>query len=277
MKRIIKWLEETQNHLQDDYDSVTLVIGDEGKGKSTLILEMGWLWLDIVDDREQTVDDAMDQIAWDLGQFKEHMASKPRYSCIQVHDAARVLSRKKAMHGDQIDVEEDLLDMRFGRFLMFLGYQEFDLVPTMLATRRAKSALYIPERGIVHGYGESGIRERYEEGEWPDPAMKDTYPSLEGKDLWSRFKAEDARRKQQRIAPDEDEEEEEMTIEELADRIIDDGLEDIISIHGGHHRPYIDRDLIEIEYGVSGQKAKKTAKLLKKRKQEGEFALGGGA
>lgn len=278
MQTIIKWLEKTSEHLDDDFDSLVPVIGDEGMGKSTLIMEIGWLWHEVDGTpQEQTVENTMSQIAWDLPQFKEYIGGKPRKSCITVHDAARVLSRKKAMHGDQIEVEEDLLDMRFGNYLVLLGYQEFDLLPTMLATRRAKNLLYIPERGIVHGHNEANIRKRYETGKWPDPVMRDTYPSLEGTDLWNAFKAEDSRRKQERIQPDDDDDEEDLDIPELADLVVEDGVTHVVSIHGGNGTAYIDSDLIEVEYGTSANKAKKVAKVLKKRVAQGELSLDGSA
>lgn len=276
MKKLTRWLEETREYLGKDFDRIVPVIGDEGMGKSTLLMEIGWLWHEVEDTpQEQTVSNTMDQIAWDLNEFKSFIGSKPQYSCIHVHDAARVLSRKKAMHGDQIEVEEDLLDMRFGNYLVLLGYQEFDLLPTMLATRRSKNLLHIPKRGVVHGHNEENIRERYESGDWPDPVFRDTYPSLEGKDLWQAFKSEDARRKQERIKPDEDDEEDDMSIPDLAEQVKDDGIEEVVSIHGGNGTRYIDSDLIEVQYGISANKAKKVAKILKKQENEGEIILGG--
>jgi hypothetical protein len=263
VNRTIKWLEQTHEYVQKDFDRMIPVVADEGMGKSTLMLELGWLWLDIIE-KEQTVDNVMDQIAWDLPEFQEMMGSKPEKSCIMVHDAARVMSRKKAMHGDQIEVEEDLLDARFGNYLVLLGYQDFDVIPTMLATRRSKNLLRITTRGRVHGHNEANIRKRYETGDWPEPTMTDTFPDLEGKKLWERFEAEDQRRKQERIQPDEDDSEEELTIKELAQKVKEDGLHNVVSLHGGHNRYYIDSDLVEIEYGVSGQKAKKATKLLKR-------------
>lgn len=275
MKKVVAWLEETYDYLQRDFDRIVPVIGDEGMGKSTLIMEVGWLWLDIVEDKEQTIDACLDQIAWERDQFKRKMGTEEQYSCIMVHDSARVLSRKKAMHGDEIEIEEDLLDARFGNYLMLLGLQEFDLLPTMLATRRSKNLLRVPERGVVHGHNEENIRERYETGDWPDPVMRDTFPSLEGKDLWDAFEREDQRRKQERIKPDEDDEEE-MSITDYAEQVKEDGIKNVLSIHGGNGTVYIDSDLIEVEYGLSANKSKKVAKVLKKEAAEGEVSLDGG-
>lgn len=263
MNRIIAWIEETHKHVEKDFDSLVPIIGDEGMGKSTLILQLDWLWREEVG-AEVSPEAAVGDIAWDLEGFKESIGTSPRKSCIHVHDAARVLSRKKAMHGDQIEVEEDLLDMRFGNYLVLLGYQEFDLVPTILASRRAKNLLRIPRRGIVHGHNEANIRKRYEDGDWPEPTFKDTFPDLEGKELWRQFKEEDQRRKQERISPDSDEETE-KGVKEYAEQVLEDGIGAVVSVHGGHNKYYIDKDLIEVEYDVSGNKAKKIAKLLKKQ------------
>ena len=262
MQTYIKWLEETFDYVQRDYDRIIPYVADEGTGKSTLMLATGWLWLDIVPGKEQTVENVMRMIAWDLDQFKEMLGSGEQYRCIIVHDAARVLSRKKAMHGQQIEVEEDLLDARFGNYLVLLGYQDFDVVPTMLATRRSKNLIRLPSRGVIHGHNENNIRKRYHTEKWPEPALKDTFPALDGTDLWDAFVEEDQRRKQDRISPDE--EEQDLSIEEIAERVLEDGLDHVVSLHGGHNKLYIDSDLIEIEYGVSGQKAKKAAKLLKR-------------
>jgi hypothetical protein len=274
MDLLIKFLEQLYDEkITEDFDRIIPVIGDEGMGKSTLMLQLVWFWLGIIPNQEQTVENVMDSIAWDLEEFKEMLGNKPQYAPIVVHDAARVLSRKKAMHGDQIEVEEDLLDARFGNYLVLLGYQEFDLVPTMLATRRAKNMLYIPKRGWVHGHNEAAIRKRYDSDSWPDPVLRDSYSDLEGTDLWDTFTSEDQRRKQERIEPDQDTENESEDPRDVADQVIEDGLESVISIHGGHNKPYIDADLIEMEYDISGRKAKKVKKVLSRDVNLAEYGM----
>ena len=274
MNKIIAWLEAAKQHLEKDYDMIVPVIGDEGMGKSTLIMELAWLWQPICDN-EQTIENAMNTIAWDRNQFKTYISSKEQYSMIVVHDAARVLSKKKAMHGAEIELEEDLLDMRFGNYLVLLGFQEFDLLPTMLATRRAKQLLRIPERGIVHGLNESGIRKRYNDDKWPKPVLRDSFPSLEGKHLWDAFESEDQRRKQARIKPDENEEQDEKSLKEWAEQAQEDGIEKFVSVHGGNQTLYIDKALIEAEYGLSGNKSRKIASLLKRKVANGEISFDG--
>ena len=116
MDAIIGWLEQTHDRLRDDYDSIVPVIGDEGVGKSTLLLQCGYLWRDVIG-REQTVESVVEgQIAWDYDEFKTDLGENPHYSCSVVHDAARVMSRKKAMHAEQIELEEDLFDYHVKKF-----------------------------------------------------------------------------------------------------------------------------------------------------------------
>jgi hypothetical protein len=270
LKRVLKWLEATSELVRDDFDRLVPVVGDEGMGKSTLIMQLGWFWREHVG-RPQTVDGVVDMIAWDLEGFQDMLAESPQYQCIMVHDAARVMSRKKAMHGEQVEVEEDLLDARFGNYLMLLGYQEFDVIPTMLATRRAKNLLYVPERGVVHGYNEEGIRERYDEGSWPEPTMRDTFPDISGTDLWEAFEEEDQRRKRERMKSESKQQQD--SVQSLARDVVAGGVKNVVSIHGGHNKPYIDADLIEVEHMTSGNKSKKAAKLLKKWKMDGHITL----
>jgi hypothetical protein len=49
----------------------------------------------------------------------------------------------------------------------------------------------------------------------------------------------------------------------IANRIIADGLENVVFIHGGHNKPYIDTDFIAMEYDIGRQKARQVKKVLK--------------
>lgn len=54
----------------------------------------------------------------------------------------------------------------------------------------------------------------------------------------------------------------EMSLKDISKEIAGGELEGFVSIHGGNGQPYIDADMIELEYGLSGRKAKKVKKLL---------------
>jgi hypothetical protein len=204
----------------------------------------------------------MDMIAWDYDQFKQKLAESEKKSCIIVHDAARVLSRKKAMRGDQIELEEDFLDARFGNYLILLGFQGFDIVPTLLATRRSKNALRVVKRGWVHGHNEAAIRSRYNNDEWPEPVLRDSYPSLEGKELWRAFVDEDQRRKQERIKPDE--EDGERDLKALAKEIGENNLGAVTIPHAQTGEPRIDPDLVRGEYDLTVRDARAVTQFLRR-------------
>lgn len=184
--------------IDNEWDRIILVIGDEGYGKSTLMLTATWLWQE-VRGRDPTPASVLDQVVWDHDGFKNAMATWDRRSAITVQDAPRVLHKKKAMASEQVELETDLLDVRTMEYLIMLGYQDWDLVPSMLQTRRAKNAIYIPSRGTAWLYGRDTLDERVGENSWPDPDTKATFPDLSGTTLWQRFKERDTEQKQQRI------------------------------------------------------------------------------
>lgn len=60
------------------------------------------------------------------------------------------------------------------------------------------------------------------------------------------------------------EDDDKRTPQEVADQIKEDGLETVVSVHGGNGTKYIDADVIEIEYGCSVRDAKKVKKILER-------------
>ena len=61
---------------------------------------------------------------------------------------------------------------------------------------------------------------------------------------------------------DEGEEEEELTPRDVVEKVKDAGVGRVVSIHGGNKQPYIDQDLIEADFGVGEENARKARKLL---------------
>lgn len=265
MKKYQRFLEELyRRKIQNQYDRIIPIIGDEGEGKSTLICQSTWLWQEIKGETPST-EYVLDRVVWDdRTEFKSKLSNSPRRSVIAVMDAARVLHKKEAMKGEQVEVEKDLLDVRTKEFLILLGFQDWDAIPTFLQTRRAKNAIYIPQRGYIYGYNRETLNERVKESEWPQPDLRDTFPSLEGTRLWEEFQAEDRKRKDARMYEEDEDEGSERRREvlfEIAEKAAE-SIEKIVSIHGGNGTPYIDSELIELEYGVSRREAKKVKKIL---------------
>lgn len=207
-EKLRAWLETVHDRrISREYDNVVLVIGDEGDGKSNLIIGLLWWWQEIRD-RPQTPDAVLEQVAWDRADFQDAMASQPKRSAIAVHDAARVLHRKKAMESEQVETETDMLDVRTKEHVIFLAYQGWNKIPSDLQERRAQHALVVPQRGFVQGYSRDAIDEKYESGDWPEADLQDTYPYLGRLDggiaeCWQAFQEADLDHKRERLQSDD--------------------------------------------------------------------------
>ena len=204
MKRVEKFYETLhKRYITQEYDRMIPVVADEGDGKSTFILESIIIWHRITG-REFDPHDVLGRFSYEQGDFKDAIVDSEPRSIIAVPDAARVMHKKQAMHGSQIDLEKDLFDARIGEHVYLLGYQDWGTVPTVLQERRAKNCFVIPHRGRVHGYSRASMDERVESGEWPDPDIVDSFPSLEGTDIWRRYQKLDREKKMARMGTDDE-------------------------------------------------------------------------
>ncbi|QGX95921.1 hypothetical protein EI982_14570 [Haloplanus rallus] len=277
MEKIDRWMELVyENRVQDEYDQITPIVADEGKGKSTFMLESTGRWQHLKGD-EPSIDSVLDRVVWDdRAEFRTALADYPRRAAIPVMDAAHVLFNREQMNPEQIEAEKGLLDVRTQEYFILLGYQDWDDIPRTLRKRRAKNVLRIPTRGTIYGYSRASLDEKYKncgEDEWPEPDLIDTFPNLDGTDLWAEFKRRDREHKKARLRVDDDDSEEaELTARELAEEIRAEGVGRVVSIHGGNKQPYIDAGLIEADYGVSIREAKKVKSLLEREVDVEQYA-----
>lgn len=253
--------------LSQDFDRIIIVLGDEGAGKSTLMLQLAWFHRGIVPELDDpTVQNVTGDIAWDINEYKQKLADGSKYRPVIVHDATRVMSKKKAMHTEQVELEEDLFDARYGRKLHLLGYQEWSAVPTVLQERRAENTFHVTSRGKFKVYGRKHMDQKVKNGKWPKTNFVDSFDKLDGTRLWDSFREKDEAKKQERIEPES--EEEQMTPHEVADDIMESSMEDYVSVHGGNGTRYVDRDLIMADYGLSRNQAAMAKKLVEREKAE---------
>lgn len=193
-----------EDRITKDYDAIIPVVGDEGVGKSTWILQAIWMYQQIrgVGPSPESV---LDTIVWEgRDAFKRAMSRRPEEAVICSMDAARVLYKRDAMKGDQESIQKDLLDLRMKNNVIFLGYQDWDIIPTFLQERRAKHLFFIPDRGLIRGYNRSSLDQKVKSGDWPSADMKDKFPDLEGTELWTEFRQRDLEKKRARINADTD-------------------------------------------------------------------------
>lgn len=264
MKKTRRWLEKVHDRrICNEYDNIVPVIADEGDGKSNLMIGLTW-WYQQIRGKEPSTSSVLDQLVWDKDEFKDALADWPKKSAIVSMDAARLLNKKKAMNPEQIELEADLFDVRAKLHLMFLGFQEWDTIPSTLQNRRAQHAIYIPRRGVIHGYCRDSLNEKAKTGEWPEPDLVDTFPALETvdgeiSDCWAEFQRLDMQKKQERIraSPLEDEDEEKVwTPEEVIHDIIQEGdPREYVKVNE-YNPNSINTSLIELDYDLSHRKAK---------------------
>jgi len=151
-----------------------------------------------------TPSSVLDRMAHDDREaFRKLLLNSDSGDTIVANDAAHILYKKEAMHSEQIETEKSLLDIRTFNYFIQLGYQDWDDVTDQLQRRRAHFAFRIPRRGVVHGYNRASLDEVYDTGSWPSPDLKDTFPSLEGTDLWQEFDELDTERKRERLEVDD--------------------------------------------------------------------------
>lgn len=195
-----------ENRIQEDDDLVLLMIGNEGAGKSTLMQIATVLWHDITG-RDKSPDAVLDRTVFGGREaYKEKLLESDEGDIITVQDAPHVLFSKDAMVGEQKDIEKAMFDIRIENYLMVLGFQSWDVVPSDLKSRRAQAAIRVyredGERGFMGIFGRRELDEKLDEHDrhsWPDPAAEDRFPSLEGTDLWDEFNKRDAQAKRDRL------------------------------------------------------------------------------
>jgi hypothetical protein len=200
MERIEQYVETLyQERQQRELDVVLPIVGDEGVGKSTLIIQMAVKYLEYRDGEVPEIDDVLERIYFDRAGWKTAMAESEKRALIMIPDAARLLFSKDAMKKEQKEIEKDLMDVRGMEFFILLGFQDFGTIPGQVKERRAKNCLVVPERGLVRGYNRDDMDERIEEESWPKATLRDRFPALDGTDLWNEYQALDQERKRERI------------------------------------------------------------------------------
>lgn len=255
MKHVRKFYETLyKRYIKQEYDRFIPIVADEGHGKSTFILESIIIWHEITG-REYDPHDVLSRFSYEQADFKDAIVDSEPQSIIAVPDAARVMHKKEAMHGSQIDLEKDIFDARIGEHVYLLGYQYWKTVPTVLQTGRAKNCFVIPHRGRVHGYSRASMDKRVETGEWPEPDIIDTFPSMEGTDIWKQYQKLDREKKMARMGNDE--EDGGPTPQEVFEDISYESIAEYIRENPVNGNLSINIDLIRFDYpDLSRRKAK---------------------
>jgi len=113
---------------QRELDTVLPVLGDEGMGKSTLILQLAVSYCLARDGEPPTVDELLDRICFNRAEFQEMMAESEKQSLIIAPDAARILYSMDVAKSEQKQIEKDLMDVRGLEYMILLGFQSWDRI-----------------------------------------------------------------------------------------------------------------------------------------------------
>ncbi len=259
MERYKRFLERLHEHVQRDWDRLMPVVGEEGAGKSTLILQSIWLY-EQIRGNDPTPETVLDYVVFDdRDAFRQKLLTAEPGDPIGVMDAAHILYNKDVMMPDQKDVEKSLLDIRTENYVIFLGYQDWGDIPRQLRKRRAKNVIQVPSRGTLKGFNRRQLDEKYhklDDMQWPDHALIDTFPSLEGTRLWERFSEIDTERKRRRLQQDEDSEAE-LTPQDVVSKIVvEDALAEYVEVNEFQKRAYYSKSLLRYDYpDLSDQQA----------------------
>lgn len=211
MKKLERLVQKLYEHRhQRELDTVLPVIGDEGMGKSTLIMQLAVAYCLARDGEPPEIDGLLDRIAFDRADFKELMANSEKQALIIAPDAARILYSMDVAKAEQKTIEKDLMDVRGLEYMILLGFQSWDRIGGEIADRRAKLALKIPRRGLVRAYSREQMDEKIDDGSWPSSTLTDSFPALDGTDLWSEYQKLDEEKKRERLAGDGNREPEEV-------------------------------------------------------------------
>jgi len=275
MKRIERFTEKLyEDYILRDFDRIVPVIGDESAGKSTFILEAIWLY-ELARGNDPTPASVLDAVVFDdRDSFRQKLLAADSTDPIAVMDAAHVLYKKDTMMPDQKETERSLLDVRIENYVIFLGYQDWADIPDILQRRRARNAFFIPQRGTVYGFNRPALDEKYSDlgkEQWPEPTLRDSFPSLEGTEIWERFVQIDAERKRARLHVDEDETSD-VTPQEVAESIIEKGLAEYVKVNEFQERSYYNKALIRYDYpSLSDQQAEQVRAALTRHQDPAEL------
>jgi len=193
MKNIIKLLEITHKGHQQKFDTIWVIIGKEGFGKSHLALNILEEWGRLT---KQTI--TIRNISITRGSFLEALHSEPEKIGIVIMDeAADTLFSRDAMNQENKDLVKLFSVIREKGLFVILVIPSIWSLETYFREHRIKGLFKVEKRGIVYFWNEKGIKkimrttERYQDFK-VRPSLIDTFPEYKGELLqeYSKLKHE---------------------------------------------------------------------------------------
>ena len=263
---------------------VMAIVGREGSGKSFTSMRLA-------DEIDPTFN--VDRVIFDIGELIQLLKDgdhEPGNAYV-LDEAGVSLGRRTWQERGQILANQAMQLIRSHNLALFftlpaLGeldsqtqnrlqafYEITDKVPDEYVEGKWK---YIdPDRTGQRGYDgqkyprmwANGVKKRVTRLKFtpPDPGLVDEYLQEKSKHQQEFYEETLAELGYGDDEEQDDEADTAIDVKAVADEIIEEGVDEFVSIHGGNKQPYIDSGLIEIEYDTSRRNSKKIKTLLEKK------------
>ncbi len=257
MEKIESNLDLVEEHMENnDQDWVHVTVGGEGNGKSTLNAAMSFYFDDSFSAERMHIDGQ---------EFRNQAMNLETMNAISHDEAIESMYKREAMAEEVKKMIKFLRKCRYLQLFITLSLPSLTELdrslwdPSKTDEPRVKSIGRVVDQGWVHFYSQSKfskIETNTNEGtNWPEPDYRDGFPNLkkERPSFWEEY----MEKKDRDISDAEEVEEEEISLKELAEAV---KQQQDRYLSEYNQREYIDADLIEVDFEIAGNKAKKVKK-----------------
>lgn len=186
MKRLQQTLDIYFDKLKNDYDGLIIVAGDEGKGKSRLILHAIEHWIRITQNREPVAEDVK-YITLDKIDFVNELQNPDKYSIVVMDEAGEMASRSAMSRFNKIMTHAFQVIRGLNKLTILILPSLWD-IDSFFRRRRARGFIYVYKRGSFAFWSQSRLRKMVALNEqypvknyWRTrPTFFDTFPNYKG-------------------------------------------------------------------------------------------------
>jgi len=144
----------------EDYDEVLVLMGDEGTGKSRLLLAI-LEWWNSQEDNKPCADDVRVSVGMDSPEFSGLLRDAKKYMMIANDEAADISSRSAMAKQNRLFMVVYQLIRGENLFTVLVIPSIFDL-DSFFRKRRVRHLIHIPKRGLYHFWDKQSLRRMVE-------------------------------------------------------------------------------------------------------------------
>lgn len=156
MRRLEAALEVHHNNIvNNDYDGVLILTGDEGKGKSNLLLHIIDWWYNKTKGGVSSED--IKSVGLEVSQFSEALKDAKKYDLI-ANDEAGDISNKRSMSRMNVLLNQAYQVIRGDNLFTILVLPSVFDLDGFFAKRRARGLIHVTKRGRFNYYSQRRLR-----------------------------------------------------------------------------------------------------------------------